>query len=71
LKGGGWGKQTYHLFNLAMRMIIRDGIDPMVAHNTLCEIREYRAGLAADVPIPVHLKAKFKREVRDAPSFVL
>lgn len=53
---------TYYLFNHAMHLIIRDGLDPKIVHNAFCEIKEYRDGLAYDVPIPEHLQQKFKKE---------
>lgn len=50
------------IFNLAIHLIIRDGFDPMTVHNAFCNIREYRNGLALDVPMPKHLIDKFKKE---------
>ena len=70
ITGGCWYKikkmteeqKTRFLFIEAMKMIIRDGVDPQMVHKTFCEIREYRDGLSIDTPVPEHLKEKFKSE---------
>ncbi len=33
-----------------MQAIIRDGVDPMSIHEALCQVKDYRDSLAADVP---------------------
>lgn len=58
-------EQTRWIFNQALHLIVRDGMDPQVVHNTLCEIREYRDGLAPDMPVPEHLRRKFNAELAE------
>ena len=53
------------LFAYFAAMTARDGLDPRAAHNALCEIREYRDGLSADMPVPDHLAEKFRRELTE------
>lgn len=55
-------EKTRYLFIEFGKLIIRDGLDPWVVHNTFCEIYEYRLGLSEDMPVPEHLKGVFERE---------
>jgi hypothetical protein len=59
---------TRFLFNLAMHLIVRDGLNPMVVHNAFCEIEEYRSGLSCDAPIPEHLKSIFNNEIEECSA---
>ena len=56
-------EKTRYLFIEAMKLIIRDNMDPRTVHNIFCEIKEYRDGLSHDTPVPEHLKEKFRNEV--------
>ena len=51
-----------YVFRDAMKLIIRDHMNPEAVHAAFCEIREYRDGLSEDTKVPEHLMAKFKRE---------
>ena len=53
-------QESHFLFNLAMHLIIRDQIKPEIVHNAFCKIREYRNGLAYDVPIPKPLQRNYE-----------
>lgn len=55
--------QIRYLFAKAMTLIVRDRMDPLEVHKKFCEIDEYRAGLAPDVPVPDHLKVIFQAEL--------
>jgi hypothetical protein len=58
-------QKTRYLFIEAMHLIVRDGLDANEIHNTFCEIREYRYGLAPDSPVPKHLADKFRIECQN------
>lgn len=51
------------LFIDAMKIIVRDGLDPQDVHNAFCRIREYRDGLPPDMPVPESVRDKFYREL--------
>jgi len=53
-----------YVFRDAMKLIVRDNMNPEAVHAAFCEIREYRDGLADDTKVPEHLMSKFKRETR-------
>lgn len=42
-----------YLFIEAMKIIIRDKVDPFSVHNAFCNIDEYLEGLSEDTPVPV------------------
>ena len=56
-------QKTRHLFIEFAILVVRDGLNPLLVHNTFCEIYEYRLGLSCDTPVPKHIEKKFKREL--------
>ncbi len=58
-------EKTRWLFNLVVHLVMRDRIHPQIVHEALCEIKEYRDGLSADMPVPAHLKRKFQIELEN------
>jgi hypothetical protein len=56
------------IFIQAVHIMVKDNVTPNEVHNALCLIKEYRAGLSYDCPVPDCIKDTFQQEL-DAEEY--
>ncbi len=48
IQGASFAKRKLIVYVEALKLVVRDGVDPLALHRALLPLREYRSGLAED-----------------------